>query len=286
MNTDTFKKIVTFVINNLEGGYYHPSMLQDGRVNDTRYSTSGETMFGIDRLQGGSINTTPAGLKFWSAIDTSGASKNWQWNYMGGDLAPQLKDLAGEMILTPYTQYSNLWLTDKAKKLVESDDRLLFHFVYSTWNGPGWFQYFAGIFNNAVNSGVTDIEKLVGVAVNSRINSGNSLIAQGGTKIAALIDELKKKVPPVSDNSSSDNSNNNTSDNPVLPPEKPIIINQNNRVIMKDWKTTILGALTAGATVVYQLYQNGHITLPVAIQAFAIAVFGYFASDKKNADNK
>jgi hypothetical protein len=52
MDTIKFDKITSLVIDKLEGGYYHPNMLIDGRVKDIRYSGSGETMFGIDRLKG------------------------------------------------------------------------------------------------------------------------------------------------------------------------------------------------------------------------------------------
>ena len=44
------------IIDKLEGGYYHPDMLEDGRIKDSRYSASGETMMGIDRKAGGKIH--------------------------------------------------------------------------------------------------------------------------------------------------------------------------------------------------------------------------------------
>jgi hypothetical protein len=54
---------------------------------------------------------------------------------------------------------------------------------YGLWNGIGWFNKFAQKLNNAINSGVTDSEKLHNVALNSRIQSGNKLITKGGRKI-------------------------------------------------------------------------------------------------------
>jgi hypothetical protein len=196
-----FKKIVALVIDKLEGGYYHPDMLADGRIKDSRYSTSGETMFGIDRLNGGDINTSAAGRQFWQIIDNANARKNWKWLYRGGDLEPKLRDLAGEMIYDKYNKWSNLRLTEEARQIVDSDSRLIFHFVYATWNGSGWFKKFATDINNAVERGIKDRDKLVEIALNSRINEGlaqgskpNSLVAQGGKKISTWINDVPQIV--------------------------------------------------------------------------------------------
>ena len=183
----TYSDNVSLVIDNLEGGYYHPNMLKDGRVKDSRYGTSGETMFGIDRRQGGSINDTVAGKQFWALIDNAGAKDKWKWNYMGGDLAQQLKDLAAKMMKPQYDSLANTHLTPQAKALVNSDPRLLFNFIYATWNGSGWFQKFAKKINEAVDKGVTKISDLESIAMKSRKESGNSIIAMGGQKISRLL---------------------------------------------------------------------------------------------------
>jgi len=184
MNIETFKAVLIQVIDQLEGGYYHPDMLADGRVKDARYGNSGETMFGLDRKAGGNLNTTPAGVKFWAEIDKLNARKNWKWNYKGGDVAPRLKEQLADVMFPHYTDLSNRYLSDKAAQIVESDNRLLFHFIYAAWNGAGWFKKFATKINDAVANGTTNADKLVKIALDSRINSGNSLIAQGGNKIA------------------------------------------------------------------------------------------------------
>lgn len=191
VDRNKYQKIVGLIIDKLEGGYYHPDMLSDGRVNDSRYGSSGETMFGIDRVAGGDINKTPAGIRFWSIIDNAGARKNWKWLYRGGSLEPQLKDAAADIMYGQYDKLASRYLTPESRKLVESDDRLLFNFIYATWNGAGWFQRFANDFNNAVSKGVRNKDELVRVAVSSRTENQNSLIRQGGNKIASFIDELK-----------------------------------------------------------------------------------------------
>ena len=187
MTDQDFNTIVGQVIDQLEGGYYHPDMLKDGRVKDARYGSSGETMFGIDRLNGGSLNTSPAGIEFWNLIDTAKASQTWKWNYKGGDLAPKLKTLVGEMMKPTYETLSKTYLSSEAKQLVDSDKRLTFNFVYAVWNGAGWFKGFATKVNAAVASGTTDLNKLYDIVIQARTTSTNSLMSQGGKKIEEFL---------------------------------------------------------------------------------------------------
>jgi hypothetical protein len=204
-NQTKFQKVASTIIDTLEGGYYHPNMLIDGRIKDSRYSASGETMFGIDRLKGGSINTTPDGVKFWAIIDKANASNLWKWNYMGGALKPTLQRLAANMILSLYKVYVKLYLKSPAlAKIVENDDRLLFHLIYATWNGAGWFKKFATDLFNAYKKGTTNPNDLYRIALKSRTSEGlktgsapNSLIKQGGEKIAKLFENYKPNNPSV-----------------------------------------------------------------------------------------
>ena len=204
INFDNFKYVTSIVIDKLEGGYYHPNMLKDGRVKDKRYSKSGETMFGIDRSKGGAINDTTAGRKFWGAIDNSNGRKNWEWNYMGGNLKPQLMDSVSEMIYPKFKDNSRRYLSKASQDLIAQDDRLLFNFIYATWNGEGWFRKFATDFNSKVASGEKNLDNLVQYTIDLRTKEGlnkgdrpNSLIKQGGQKIAEFIDELKNKSTQV-----------------------------------------------------------------------------------------
>lgn len=189
VSENDFSKITKEVIDRLEGGYYNPQWHSTG---DSRYSASGETMFGIDRKAGGSINTTPAGIEFWNTIDKNKSKDIWKWNYKGGALNSTLKDLATKVMYPVYVKDSKNYLSDKAQAVVDSDPRLIFHFSYAGWNGPGWFKKFAAPINDAVSKGVTNTDELTKIAVKSRLDTGNSLIVQGGNKINSFINEFSK----------------------------------------------------------------------------------------------
>lgn len=198
VDVNVFKEMTALVIDKLEGGYYHPLMLADGRVKDQRYANSGETMFGIDRKAGGRINLTPSGVLFWKAIDDANARTLWKWNFKGGNLAKQLKVYVGDMMLPEYEGLASRYLSTQAKEIVSNDKRLLFNFIYASWNGSGWFQKFATDFSSAVAKGITNPDQLVQVAIDSRTKEGlragsppNSLIKQGGEKIATFINDIK-----------------------------------------------------------------------------------------------
>jgi hypothetical protein len=190
-----FNDSTKLVIDQLEGGYFNPAW---HNVGDPRYSNSGETMYGLDRLRGNQ-EATATGKQFWSLIDKNKTREVWKWNYKGGALGDQLKNLAVQIMYPLYSSYAKLYLNDKAKKIVENDPALLFHFIYATWNGPGWFKKFATDINTAVNNGVTNLQA---VAINSRTKEGlkagskpNSLIAQGGEKIKKIFETLIKNKP-------------------------------------------------------------------------------------------
>ena len=190
ISQNDFRKFSDLVIDNLEGGYYHPRFFY--KLDDPRYDKSGETMFGIDRKNAGSLIKTPAGELFWEIIDKN--KTNWRWNDFGEDVEDQLRDLASKIIYPAFLRYSNTYLTKESRDAIQNDDRLLLHFVYATWNGPGWFQKFARDFNRQPGAGT---ETLLRQAIDSRTKEGlrkgsqpNSLIKQTGVKL----DRIFKKI--------------------------------------------------------------------------------------------
>jgi hypothetical protein len=187
-----FGKVVDKIIDEFEGGYYHPDMLKDGRVKDSRYGGSGETMFGMDR-QAGKQEPTSAGKEFWDIIDKENARSDWKYNYMLKDnptLAGRLKGLIVQIMEPLFNQYMEKYLTPESREIVKNNPKLFFNFVYATYNGPGWFDKFAKIINNEVANGNTNPDSLADIDIMNRKNSGNSLIAQGARKLEKLGDAM------------------------------------------------------------------------------------------------
>lgn len=182
----SFEDMTTQVIDKLEGGYYHPDMVKDGR-HPGGMGNSGETMMGIDRKHGGTINTSAEGKEFWNLIDKADAKKKWKWNYRGGGLESKLKDLVVRMMKPNYEAFVSRYLTPEAAKIVNGNPSLMFNFIYAVWNGPGWFQKFAKVVNDAVKQGIKNPDELTKKVIQARLNSGNKFIAQGGKKIDDFI---------------------------------------------------------------------------------------------------
>ena len=180
--TTDFDTQVNKVIDNFEGGYYNPETMNMSPMGD-----SGETMMGIDRKHGVGFGKTAEGQEFWKLIDDADAKNKWKYNYMGGPLEPKLRSLVSKMIKSEFDKLSSRYLSPEAQKIVKNSPELTFHFIYATWNGPGWFQKFAKKINDSVANGITDPKELAKIAMDSRKNSGNSLIAKSGNKMSQFL---------------------------------------------------------------------------------------------------
>lgn len=187
LSANDFDKMMNVIIEKLEGGYYHPDMLSDGRIKDKRFGNSGETLFGIDRKAGNWESRSSKGREFFAILDSVNARKNWNYNYMGGSYRPQLQKLATEMIKDDYISNSKKYLSKESQSIVNSNPKLTFNFIYATYNGPGWFQRFAKLINQLVESGTTDPDTLSKSLIDRRKYSENSLIAQTGRKIEKIV---------------------------------------------------------------------------------------------------
>lgn len=241
MDINKFLPVTKLVINKLEGGYFHPNMRTANPSKFGVYHRSGETMMGLDRHAGHSLYystpkkpgingkpitvldnlkyiengsytyKSPEAKEFWTLIDNVKAKTNWKWNYKGGIYENKLTELASKIMFPSFIKNFNTYLKEpKAKLIVENDPRLLFHFIYATWNGPGFFKKFATDIDTAVKKGITDPNKLSEIALNSRINEGLKpgdppipLIVQGGKKIKEIFKTInntiseKKKYSPI-----------------------------------------------------------------------------------------
>jgi peptidoglycan hydrolase-like protein with peptidoglycan-binding domain len=160
-----FEAMTKIIVNNIEGGYYNPEWHRQAAMG-----RSGETMFGMDRVHGSGLFKSGAGKKFWETIDKNKNKDVWKHYYRGGSLEPELLRLVTEIMTKHYEELSDRFLSDKAKKLVESNNGLKLHFYYASWNGSGFFQQFAKKINQAVDDGIESPEKLLSIAINSRLD--------------------------------------------------------------------------------------------------------------------
>ncbi len=189
---NTFAQAAKAVIINLEGGYYN-----GGGNSDSRYATSGETMFGVDRLRNGSCN---ACVRFWKIMDDNNARENWPWLYVPKDpIKTDLFNLTVQIQKPNYEKWRDKYLDPQVKTLVESDGRLFYHMVYASWNGSGWFAGFSKLLNSYYKRGYKTSEQLLTVITQERINGGKTAYTLGtgknlGPTGASLIQQTGYKI--------------------------------------------------------------------------------------------
>jgi len=165
-------KITKKVIDEFEGGYWNPKC---GHTTKGM-GISTETMFGLDRYNG-NIESTQDGKEFFKIIDDEKTKlglkpfcKTWTHNYKGGQLEDTLKTLAAKIMKNQYDINSNNYFSPELRERVESNDRLLMHFSYASWNGPGYFQKFAKSLEGGIKAGKSD-EELIKQAISDRKNT-------------------------------------------------------------------------------------------------------------------
>ena len=167
------------IIDNFEGGYWNNDKTQpadkicSNHPYAAMYANSGETLFGLDRRAGGIDKIKPYGEQFFGIIDAEKARLGsdfcnvWIYNYRGGDKEAELKKLASKVMYDLYQDYAKQYLSNEARKVVESNKRLLFHFAYATWNGPGFFDDFGNVVNQGVAQG-KGVDELIDLSITAR----------------------------------------------------------------------------------------------------------------------
>jgi len=203
---DDFYDITKKVIDNFEGGYWNPECAKfPGSKHPEKtgmYGKSSETMFGLDREAGDIENVSSDGKRFFEVIDNekkkAGSMENfckkWVWNYRGGETKNQLTDLAVKTMKSLFDKNVRSYLSDKAKKVVESSRPLLLHFSYATWNGPGFFKDFAKSINKAIDEGKSE-KDLIKIAKSDRDRRfGGGSWAKANEKVKSLIDKESQNI--------------------------------------------------------------------------------------------
>jgi hypothetical protein len=218
--------ILAAMVNFIEGGYFSPAHVSKfNPKSKSLYSSSGETLWGIDRCAG-QTEKEEVGRKFWAAVDAISGygdigsysrktnSGNWDiqtypirtnaWKY---GYMPKPSDKGYDIMYSGFVDYAvnhlNDWLNKyfsthpELKKMILSDARFKFMWFRSTWNGIGWFGWYA---NGKPKKGIKglkwaydnvskDLETLIKWDLNNRlvIANGNHLINHDVEKISSII---------------------------------------------------------------------------------------------------
>jgi|GEM_PF-3043306 len=197
------------VIENFEGGYYHPEMYLANPRKFKGYETSGETMFGLDRHAGFNLYykgtrkaknvqdnlkfiesgvyeyKNEASKKFWSLIDSLDAQNNWPYLYPGGPNREKLISYATDIMYPEFLRLGYKYLSEAAQKIVFGDPRLLFNFIYATWNGEGFFKFYSNKLNKSIQE-AKNVNTLVDEQISLRKNSKYKQIRNTGEKMRQL----------------------------------------------------------------------------------------------------
>lgn len=150
---EKFSYLTGIVIDNFEGGYYHPDMLSHFKASDQDVlRASGETMFGLDRKAGAQLAQYSEWKVFWDTVDKARLANPSEWKYQGrgGKDGPKLKELASQIMFKWFTYLANKYILVGSMDEIANDDRLIIHFSYGCWNGELWFKRYSDAINKAI----------------------------------------------------------------------------------------------------------------------------------------
>lgn len=188
------------VIPNFEGGYFNPAMLPRFNAADQKLlKSSGETLFGLDRMAGAELAKYTEWKNFWAIVDED-RRKNpglWKYQYRGGALEVQLKLLASKIMYKWFSYLAGKYILISSMDEIASDKRLMIHFSYAAWNGEGWFQKYSNALNKAIAKFPGNKDAIFYDAIKARtlaitkIGLPNKAIRQQGTHMMDLFKRLK-----------------------------------------------------------------------------------------------
>jgi len=222
-NASLLRAMVSYI----EGGYYYPGHAYSKFSAKDRnlYGSSGETLWGIDR-HAGQTEATSEGKLFWAEVDklsgygnTTGksgyarktATRDWNsssyptkssgWSY---NYSPKPGSTGYDIMYNSFVKYATSHLesylntyfkSHPVKSLILSDSRLKFLWFRSTWNGIGWFSWYAtGKKKKGINGlmwaydNVTkNPDELIIWDLNNRLKFNNGLITHDVKKMSALL---------------------------------------------------------------------------------------------------
>ena len=217
--------IVQAIVDNLEGGYYHPThAFSFSQTDRNTYKNSGETLYGLDRYAGNNegIRKGPknqSGIDFWAAVDAisgNGSYKDtsrtvktgqwnikkypkksgiWSWNHMPKKSESGYDNLQKNLtkyITNSYNSLFNKYLAGHpVGQLVQNDGRLKFMYYRATWNGSGFFQKYASNLKAVYDKGEKNIDNLICADLTFRYNTKAPAFKPGVSKISFMMDYKK-----------------------------------------------------------------------------------------------
>jgi len=217
--------IVQAIVDNLEGGYYHPThAFSFSQTDRNTYKNSGETLYGLDRYAGNNegIRKGPknqSGIDFWAAVDAisgNGSYKDtsrtvktgqwnikkypkksgiWSWNHMPKKSESGYDNLQKNLtkyITNSYNSLFNKYLAGHpVGQLVQNDGRLKFMYYRATWNGSGFFQKYASNLKAIYDKGEKNIDNLICADLTFRYNTKAPAFKPGVSKISFMMDYKK-----------------------------------------------------------------------------------------------
>ena len=189
--------LVNYIIDNIEGGYYHPDM-KSKLKNGDRMGQSGETMFGIDRVYGGNLNTSENGKAFWNIVDMYFGNHHADTSYYNdkadgnkktpAEVGSRLRNLVTSL-MTEQLQKNAEMLSVGARKIVFDNPALTLQFLYACWNGSGNFKLFADVLNAAYANGEKSALAFWDLVQAARRKKGG-LFADGADKLERIRQKL------------------------------------------------------------------------------------------------
>lgn len=179
LDQNTAQYFTNLVIDNFEGGYYHPNLKQYLKGGENMLD-SGETMYGIDFVHGGSLGQSQFANEVHNFFapyvaqvqDNSSAVKIYNDKANGKKVAPKeygerWRPMVAAMMLDLFKQYFS-YLNAGAQQMVLNDPALMLQFWYAVWNGRARFQKFAEIMNAAYNNGERNPQTINILILNER----------------------------------------------------------------------------------------------------------------------
>lgn len=197
--------MIDYIIDNIEGGYYHPDMKTANPQKFAVMGISGETMFGLDRTNGAgsAVTNSDAGKKFWALIDqyygNHHSDTSWYNDMADGkrvpaDVGSQLREYTTQIISAMFNSYAGKYLSDGARAVIMSNPALQLQFLYAVWNGPAHFKTFADLVNAAYSNGTRAASALYQLVGDARRSKGG-LFAIGADKLDKICEDYLGGVP-------------------------------------------------------------------------------------------